>query len=389
MTNHTSTPDKQPPQTGLESAALAIALAERPSPRERARCFEGGNLETAISVFRRNFGDLPRARLEQARGWREAAAAAGRRLLILGQPGYPARLAELAVPPIALEAAGETDLAAPSVAVVGSRRATPYGIAVAERFAAGLAEAGLTVVSGLARGVDAAAHRAALRAGGRTVAVLGSAHDCLYPPEHRELSRACSASGAVLTEFPPGTRPLPHHFPRRNRVIAGLTLGTLVVEAAERSGSLATARHAVDSGREVFAVPGPIGSETSVGCHALIRLGATLTTSVPEILEELGLALQIAAPRPDTATLEESGSGGKTAGPASGTDAAHLLDMLRLRPAGMDLDTLLDSANLSVPAALAAVSELERRGLVRRFPGDFLIAGGGTRVSAEPGEAPG
>ena len=389
MTNHTSTPDKQPPQTGLESAALAIALAERPSPRERARCFEGGNLETAISVFRRNFGDLPRARLEQARGWREAAAAAGRRLLILGQPGYPARLAELAVPPIALEAAGETDLAAPSVAVVGSRRATPYGIAVAERFAAGLAEAGLTVVSGLARGVDAAAHRAALRAGGRTVAVLGSAHDCLYPPEHRELSRACSASGAVLTEFPPGTRPLPHHFPRRNRVIAGLTLGTLVVEAAERSGSLATARHAVDSGREVFAVPGPIGSETSVGCHALIRLGATLTTSVPEILEELGLALQIAAPCPDTATLEESGSGGKTAGPASGTDAAHLLDMLRLRPAGMDLDTLLDSANLSVPAALAAVSELERRGLVRRFPGDFLIAGGGTRVSAEPGEAPG
>ena len=389
MTNHTSTPDERPPQTGLESAALAIALAERPSPRERARCFEGGNLETAISVFRRNFGDLPRARLEQARGWREAAAAAGRRLLILGQPGYPARLAELAVPPIALEAAGETDLAAPSVAVVGSRRASPYGIAVAERFAAGLAEAGLTVVSGLARGVDAAAHRAALRAGGRTVAVLGSAHDCLYPPEHRELSRACSASGAVLTEFPPGTRPLPHHFPRRNRVIAGLTLGTLVVEAAERSGSLATARHAVDSGREVFAVPGPIGSETSVGCHALIRLGATLTTSVPEILEELGFALRIAAPCPDTATLEESGSGGKTAGPASGTDAAHLLDMLRRRPSGMDLDTLLDSANLSVPAALAAVSELERRGLVRRFPGDFLIAGGGTRVSAEPGEAPG
>ena len=373
MTNHSSTSDKQP-QTGLECAALAIALAERPTPRERARCFESGDLEAAISVFRRNFGDLPRAGLEQARRWREAAAAAGRRLLILGQPGYPAQLAELAVPPIALEVAGETDLAAPSVAVVGSRRATPYGIAVAERFAAGLAEAGLVVVSGLARGVDAAAHRAALRAGGRTVAVLGSAHDCLYPPEHRELGRACSASGGVLTEFPPGTRPLPHHFPRRNRVIAGLTLGTLVVEAAARSGSLATARHAVDSGREVFAVPGPIGSGTSAGCHALIRLGATLTTSVPEILEELGLALQIAAPRPGAAIDEEPGRGGNPAGPAPGTDAAYLLDMLRRRPSGVDLDTLLDSVNLSVPAALAAVSELERRGLARRFPGDFLKA---------------
>ena len=373
MTNHSSTSDKQP-QTGLECAALAIALAERPTPRERARCFESGDLEAAISVFRRNFGDLPRAGLEQARRWREAAAAAGRRLLILGQPGYPAQLAELAVPPIALEVAGETDLAAPSVAVVGSRRATPYGIAVAERFAAGLAEAGLVVVSGLARGVDAAAHRAALRAGGRTVAVLGSAHDCLYPPEHRELGRACSASGGVLTEFPPGTRPLPHHFPRRNRVIAGLTLGTLVVEAAARSGSLATARHAVDSGREVFAVPGPIGSGTSAGCHALIRLGATLTTSVPEILEELGLALQIAAPRPGAAIDEEPGRGGKPAGPAPRTDAAYLLDMLRRRPSGVDLDTLLDSVNLSVPAALAAVSELERRGLARRFPGDFLKA---------------
>ena len=317
---------------------------------------------------------MPAGRLDAARRWRDTASAAGRRLLILGQPGFPPPLAEIAVPPIALESAGDADLAAPGVAVVGSRRATPYGIAVAERLAAGLAEAGLMVVSGLARGIDAVAHRAALEAGGRTVAVLGSAHDSLYPPEHRDLARACRAAGAVLTEFPPGTRPLPHHFPRRNRIIAGLTLGTLVVEAAERSGSLATARHAVDSGREVFAVPGPVGSETSAGCHALIRLGATLVTGVADILEELGLPSGLAGR--DAAPGEAGNREPESASPGSGlgSEAAHLLDALRKRPSGVDLDTLLSATDLPVPVALAAISELERRGLVRRFPGGFLRA---------------
>ena len=365
MTNPISKPDTRP-RPAIELQALAIALAERPSPGERAAFFRCGDLETAVGSFRRGFGGPPPSLVERAGRWRETAGAAGRRLFLLGQPGYPPPLAEIAVPPIALEVAGDTDLAAPAVAIVGSRRATPYGIAIAERFAAGLATAGLVVVSGLARGVDAAAHRAALRAGGRTVAVLGSAHDHLYPPEHRELARDCSASGAVLTEFSPGTRPLPHHFPRRNRVIAGLTLGTLVVEAAERSGSLATARHAVDSGREVFAIPGPIGSDTSAGCHALIRVGAALVTSVTEILEELGLPARL----PGT---KEGAAGGHGQGDLNiGADAAHLLEMLRTQPSGMDLDTLLNSGSLAVPVALAAVSELERRGFVRRFPGDFL-----------------
>ena len=370
MTNHPAPPAER--SRALEEASLAIALAERPSPRERARCFENADLEASVAAFRQGFGALPRERLEAARCWREEAAAAGRRLLILGQPGYPARLAEIAVPPIALDAAGEIDLAAPAIAVVGSRRATPYGIGVAERLASGLAEAGFVVVSGLARGVDAAAHRAALEAGGRTVAVLGSAHDSLYPPEHRELARACSAAGAVLTEFSPRTRPLPHHFPRRNRIIAGLTLGTLVVEAAERSGSLATARHAVDSGREVFAVPGPIGSATSAGCHALIRQGATLITGVADIVEELGLPLGGAG-----SPAAHTGSRGRDTKassriPAAGTDAARLLETLRNEPSGMDLDTLLGATDLAVPVALAAISELERRGLVRRFPGGFV-----------------
>ena len=371
MTNRPTPSGEQSPAR-LEEAALAIALAERPRPVERARCFESGRLEAAVSTFLQRFGALPAGQLEAARRWRDTATAAGRRLLFLGQAGFPPRLAEIAVPPIALEVAGDADLAAPGVAVVGSRRATPYGIAVAERLAAGLAEAGLVVVSGLARGVDAAAHRAALEAGGRTVAVLGSAHDSLYPPEHHDLARACRASGAVLTEFPPGTRPLPHHFPRRNRIIAGLTLGTLVVEAAQRSGSLATARHAVDSGREVFAVPGPIGSETSAGCHGLIRLGATLVTGVADILEELGLPSGSAGTGADSGDAVSREPDG--ASPRPGPEAARLLDALRQRPSGMDLDTLLGAADLPVPVALAAISELERRGLVRRFPGGFLKA---------------
>lgn len=375
MTNRPTPPGEQP-EARLEERALAIALAERPTPRERARCFESGNLETAVTTFRQRFGEPPAGQLEAARRWRDAATAAGRGLLILRRPGFPPPLAEIAVPPIALEVAGDTDLAAPAVAVVGSRRATPYGIAVTERLAAGLAEAGLVVVSGLARGVDAAAHRAALEAGGRTVAVLGSAHDCLYPPEHRDLARACRASGAVLTEFPPGTRPLPHHFPRRNRIIAGLTLGTLVVEAAERSGSLATARHAVDSGREVFAVPGPIGSETSAGCHALIRLGATLVRGVADILEELGLPPESTRSGAVPGDLRSREPGG--ASPRPGPEAARLLDALRKRPSGVDLDTLLGATDLPVPVALAAISELERRGLVRRFPGGFLKAAEGS-----------
>lgn len=365
----TSDPDR----TAIEEAALAIALAERPSPRERASCFRGADLEAGVAEFRTRFGEVPREKIVEGRRWRSAAARE-RRLLLLGQPGYPPQLAELAVPPIALDVAGSTDLGAPAVAVVGSRRATPYGIGVAERFAAGLAEAGLVVVSGLARGVDAAAHRAALAAGGRTVAVLGSAHDRLYPPEHRELARSCCASGAVLTEFPPGTRPLPHHFPRRNRIIAGLTLGTLVVEAAERSGSLATARHAVDSGREVFAAPGPLGVETSAGCHALIRQGATLVTGVPDVLGELGFPERFIGTRAGAAQAGTPETPPVRGAPGIGAEAAHLLEVLRQSPSGVDLDTLLDSTNLSVPAALAAVSELERRGLARRFPGDFLRA---------------
>ena len=398
-----------PPDPALTLAVLEIALDDRPKPAERAAVFAGRPAAAAVEAFRSRFGRPGAEARTRAREWRDAARAAGRTLLLLSGPGYPPLLAEIAVPPIVIDALDALDvlgptapppdappappadappdspksaaeeLARPAVAIVGARRATPYGIGAAESLAEGLAEAGVTVVSGLARGVDAAAHRAALRAGGRTLAVLGAAHDRLYPPEHRNLAREVAESGAVLTEFPPDTRPLPHHFPRRNRIIAGLAAATVVVEARERSGSLSTARHAADSNREVFAVPGPITSPLSAGCHSLLRSGAALITGVADLLEELGPEFRPApappAPgRTPTGAAATAGSRPRPAPPDSGTPAAEVLATLRRHPSGASFDDLLDHCPLSPPLALAAVSELERRGLVERFPGDFLRA---------------
>lgn len=383
-----------PPDPALTLAVLEIALDDRPKPAERAAVFAGRPAPAAVEAFRSRFGRPgPEART-RAREWRDAARAAGRTLLLLSGPGYPPLLAEIAVPPIVLDVLGPTapppdappdsppdspksaaeELARPAVAIVGARRATPYGIGAAESLAEGLAEAGVTVVSGLARGVDAAAHRAALRAGGRTLAVLGAAHDRLYPPEHRNLAREVAESGAVLTEFPPDTRPLPHHFPRRNRIIAGLAAATVVVEARERSGSLSTARHAADSNREVFAVPGPITSPLSAGCHSLLRSGAALVTGAADLLEELGPEFRPAPARTASGAAASAGPRPGPAPPDPGTPAAEVLETLRRHPSGASFDDLLDHCPLSPPLALAAVSELERRGLVERFPGDFLRA---------------
>lgn len=396
---------EKPPDPALTLAVLEIALDDRPKPAERAAVFAGRPAARAVEAFRSRFGRPGDEARTRAREWREAARSAGRSLLLLSGPGYPPLLAEIAVPPIVLDVLGPIappsapppgppsdpspdpppgpprraaeELARPAVAVVGARRATPYGIGAAESLAEGLAEAGVTVVSGLARGVDAAAHRAALRVGGRTLAVLGAGHDHLYPPEHRNLAREVAASGAVLTEFPPDIRPLPHHFPRRNRIIAGLAAATVVVEARERSGSLSTARHAADSNREVFAVPGPITSSLSAGCHSLLRSGAALVTGVADLLEELGPEFRPtpAPPAPGrTPTATATRARPRPAPPDPGTAAAEVLETLRRHPSGASFDDLLDHCPLSPPLALAAVSELERRGLVERFPGDFLRA---------------
>lgn len=234
------------------------------------------------------------AAADRAQEW---LALPGHHLVLLHQSAYPALLRACVAPPSLLFVDGDLGcLSKPQIAVVGSRHATPRGMDIAHGLAHALASSGVLITSGLARGIDGAAHRGALAAGGRTVAVLGCAIDRVYPAQHRELAHDITHNGALISEFPFGAPPLAAHFPRRNRIISGLALGTLVVEAALRSGSLSTALHALDQGREVFAVPGSIQSPLSKGCHALIKQGAKLVEDVGDIIEELrdlGTSLQL------------------------------------------------------------------------------------------------
>ena len=208
----------------------------------------------------------------------------------LGTHRFPALLAQIPNPPAELWTRGDASICdKPAVAIVGARAASSGGMAIAATIAGDLARAGIVVVSGLARGIDSAAHRAALDAGGKTVAVLGTGIDIVYPAEHRELTERIARDGLLLTEFWPGAAPEVSHFPRRNRIISGLSLGVVVVEAAEQSGSLITARLAADQGREVMVVPGPVLGGRNRGAHALIRDGAKLVESAVDILQELGM----------------------------------------------------------------------------------------------------
>lgn len=245
-----------------------------------------------------------------------------------------------------------------AVAIVGSRRASPYGLAVAEWLGRELASCGVTVISGLARGVDAAAHRGALGGGGRTIAVLGCGVDVVYPPEHRRLLAEIIEAGAAVSEFPPGTPPLRHQFPQRNRLISGLALGVVVVEGREHSGAVITADFALDQGREVFAVPGRIFDETSRTPHRLLQQGAKPVTRVEDILDELGLAsVRPVAPAGHSVTLE-------------GIEAdvyAHL-DLQPRHP-----DDLAQRCRLSVAAVGRALTLLEVRGLARALPGQRYV----------------
>ena len=213
----------------------------------------------------------------------------GNEAITLHDPAYPALLREISDPPPVLFIRGNKEiLGNPQIAMVGSRNPTAGGRQNARQFARELAAAGWTITSGLALGIDAESHRGALEAGGITIAVAGTGLDRVYPASHKELAHQIARQGALVSEFPPGTGPKPEHFPRRNRIISGLSLGTLVVEAALRSGSLITARHAAEQGREVFVLPGSIHNPLSRGCHALIRQGAKLIENIPDILEEFG-----------------------------------------------------------------------------------------------------
>lgn len=208
-------------------------------------------------------------------------------------PRYPRLLAEIPAPPPVLYVRGSLDeVNQPAVAIVGTRRATAYGRAVTERLATDLASAGVTIVSGLARGIDAVAHQAAVRVGGRTIAALGSGPDVIYPPEHRHLAEQVMANGAVLSDYPPGRKPDAQNFPARNRIISGLSLGVIIAEAPARSGALITADFAADQGRDVFVIPGSVLSDTGAGGLRLLRDGAILVRNAEDVLEDLRLLKQ-------------------------------------------------------------------------------------------------
>jgi DNA processing protein len=291
-------------------------------------------------------------------------------ILLEGRDAYPSLLSRIDDPPGLLFVRGtllpQDSL---SVAIVGARHATAYGLKVAEQFGAGLARAGYTVVSGLARGIDAAAHRGAIKAGGRTIAVLGSGVLNVYPPEHADLAREVIDSGALISELPPLTDPNEGTFPQRNRIVSGLSLGVVVVQAADRSGALITARLATEQGREVFAVPGPIDCRMSRGCHGLIRDGAKLVASVDDILEEFG-------PLFETVTTADGRAVKSAAELQLGDVEQRVLDAYDALAEGesnpVSIDEIVNSSGLAVSQVLATIGVLEMRRLIRRLPGNQI-----------------
>jgi DNA processing protein len=291
-------------------------------------------------------GAAARMLREAVPGLLAALEGIGWRWLVPADSEFPERLRSTADPPLGLFARGRLT-AAPAVAVVGSRAATPYGRQVARLLGEELARAGVVVVSGLARGVDACAHQGALAAAGSTWAIWGSGPDRVYPPEHARLAEAIAVAGALITEYPPGTPPLRHHFPERNRVIAGIADATVVVEAAAGSGALGTARQALDEGREVFAVPGGIFSELSVGPNTLLRLGARPLLTARDVLE-------VVAP---------GAAGAREERPADG----WLLGKLSPGTA-RTVDELAADAGVAVPLLLSELLRLELEGAVERLP---------------------
>lgn len=297
--------------------------------------------------------------------WR-ACQRDGVKLFLRGNDDYPGGLSRIPDPPPVLYCRGDLRPADElAVAIVGSRHCTTYGRQTAEKLAGALARAGVTIVSGLARGIDASAHRGALNAGGRTFAVFATGLQTIYPPEHRDLAEEVAANGALLTESPLRQQPLPGLFPQRNRIIAGLSLGVIVIEAGRASGALHTARHAMEQNREVFAVPGRIDSEHSLGCLDLIRDGATLIRDVQDVLNALG---PLTTPVPKATVPEE-----KIHHPAElllSDQERSVLQCVTSDP--LSIDEVVRAAGLETSRVLTTLTVLEMRQLVRRLPGGFV-----------------
>jgi DNA processing protein len=344
---------------GLGGARLRQLLAAFGGPRRvfaASHAALGRHVPEAVATAIKQ--GVPDESLDAVSAWLDDAA---NRIITLADAHYPQQLLQLPDPPALIYVKGRVDLLSrPALAVVGSRNATAQGAANAEAFSKMLSDAGLTVVSGLALGIDAAAHRGGLAGAAGSVAVLGTGADIVYPARNRALAHELAARGALISEYPLGTRPLAGNFPRRNRLISGLALGCLVVEAAADSGSLITARLAAEQGREVFAIPGSIHSPLAKGCHALIKQGAKLVESAHDILEELRLpAPQHRAPVTDVAPEAAADARGR-----------RLLDALGHDPC--DLDTLAHRADVPASEAAALLTQLELDGVVATLPGGLF-----------------
>ncbi|MSQ71923.1 MAG: DNA-protecting protein DprA [Betaproteobacteria bacterium] len=331
---------------GLGGQTLRRLLTRFGLPRDvfraRRNLLEAcSSAEIADRILRRDRG----AGVRIALAWADSP---GNGILTLADAGYPKQLFEISDPPALIYVRGNAALlSARSLAMVGSRNATPQGAANAEHFARSFSNAGITVVSGLALGIDTAAHRGGLAGIGSTIAVIGTGADIIYPKRNLSLTAEIAARGAIVSEFPIGTPPLAENFPRRNRIISGLSRGCLVVEAATMSGSLITARLAAEQGREVFAIPGSIHSPVSRGCHALIKQGAKLVESAADVLEELG---PVVVSIPNTSDVD-----------------AGLLQHIGFDPCNID-DVVMRSG-LTAETVSAMLLELELEGKVAALPG--------------------
>ena len=341
------------PGVGRDSARVLLSRFGSP---ERVLCassaelreFAGPSIAHALAAEPKEFA----ARLSAALGWLDGGTL--RMAITLGDAAYPEALLQSPDPPLLLYVQGDAArLKVDSIAVVGSRKASAQGLDHAREFAHALSDAGYVVISGMALGIDAAAHEGALAGAAGTIAVVGTGLDRVYPSRHRALAHRIVQAGAIVSEFAPGTPALPENFPQRNRIIAGLSRGTLEVEAALRSGSLITARLASEAGREVYAVPGSIGSEYARGCHALIRQGAALVESAQEIVDDL------------------RGATTPTSAPAGAKPSAETIDPLLKAIGGdpMSIDALMARTGWPTAELNARLLELELSGHVARLPG--------------------
>lgn len=360
------------------SALLALSLIPGIGPRLQAQLMD--HFGTAAAVLQQSADQLTKVAgigtqtaMQITSGDHQQSAVAmlqqcrqnGVHLLTKGGPRYPEGLKSLSDGPMLLYSRGDLqpcdDLA---IAIVGARRCTQYGRRQAERLAGSLVRAGFTVVSGLARGIDTAAHRGALNAGGRTVAVMATGVREIYPPENAELAVEISHNGSLLSEFPLDQKPRPGLFPQRNRIISGMCLAVIIVEATRNSGALHTARHAMEQGREVFALPGPVDSIASEGCHELIREGVTLVRNCDDVLAELG---PLSSPR-------QSQSDNVVHNPREMTlneQEKELLNLISTNP--VHIDEVLRTTELEMSRVLSTITVLEVKRFIRRLPGGMLV----------------